>query len=141
MIYLPLAAIVGAQDQIAAAYGGLNRIDFKKNKPKLVVFAAGLSGGIAFNQKTPASLIYDNLMAETNVIHSAYKNNIQKLLFLGFESGNKRILSDISKKHTPQASYEAAEKIKAAGINILPTLLWGCLKVILNPCRIISRWQ
>lgn len=40
-------------------------------------------GGIQANDKYSAEFIYDNLMIQTNVIHSAYKNRVKKLLFLG----------------------------------------------------------
>jgi GDP-L-fucose synthase len=56
---------------------------FKKEKPIYVIMAAATVGGIHANSKYPADFIYQNLMIETNVIHSAYKNKIRRLLFLG----------------------------------------------------------
>lgn len=56
---------------------------FKKEKPTYVIMAAATVGGIHANSKYPADFIYQNLMIETNVIHSAYKNKIRRLLFLG----------------------------------------------------------
>ena len=35
------------------------------------------------NQTYPAEFIFDNLMIQTNIIHNAYKNGVEKLLFLG----------------------------------------------------------
>ena len=35
------------------------------------------------NSKYPADFMYDNMVLEMNVIHSAYQNNVKKLLFLG----------------------------------------------------------
>ncbi len=45
--------------------------------------AAAKVGGIAANDASPAEFIYDNLVIQTNVIHSAWKNGTSKLLFLG----------------------------------------------------------
>jgi GDP-L-fucose synthase len=56
---------------------------FLKEKPKYVILAAAKVGGIYANNKYPADFIYENLMIETNVIHSAYLSNVTKLLFLG----------------------------------------------------------
>jgi GDP-L-fucose synthase len=56
---------------------------YEKFKPDFVILAAAKVGGILANNKYKAEFIYDNLMIETNVIHSAYLNNVKKLLFLG----------------------------------------------------------
>ncbi len=56
---------------------------FKNHKIDEVYLAAAKVGGIHANNTYPANFIYENLMMESNIIHSAHKNNIQKLLFLG----------------------------------------------------------
>ncbi|QEE16021.1 GDP-L-fucose synthase family protein [Promethearchaeum syntrophicum] len=56
---------------------------FNKYQPEIVIHIAARVGGIYANIKSPAEFIYDNLMIQTNVIHSAYKNKCQKLVFLG----------------------------------------------------------
>jgi GDP-L-fucose synthase len=56
---------------------------FEKEKPEIVIVAAAKVGGILANDMFRAEFIYDNLMIESNIIHSAYKNNVQKLVFLG----------------------------------------------------------
>lgn len=56
---------------------------FALEKPEVVILAAAKVGGIHANNTFPAEFIYDNLMIETNIIHAAYLNNVQKLLFLG----------------------------------------------------------
>lgn len=56
---------------------------FASEKPDYVVLAAAKVGGINANNTYPAEFIYDNLMIECNVIHSAYKHGVKKLLFLG----------------------------------------------------------
>ena len=56
---------------------------FKINKPEYVFVAAAKVGGILANKTYPAEFIYDNLMIQSNIIHSAYKFDAKKLLFLG----------------------------------------------------------
>jgi len=56
---------------------------FKTTKPQYVILAAGRVGGIRANMSMPAKFIYENLMIQTNVIHSAYLFGTAKLLFLG----------------------------------------------------------
>ena len=45
--------------------------------------AAAKVGGILANNTYRAEYIYDNLMIETNIINSAYKSGVEKLIFLG----------------------------------------------------------
>ena len=56
---------------------------FEAEKPDQVYLAAAKVGGIHANNTFPAEFIYDNLMVQANVIHEAYKQGVQKLLFLG----------------------------------------------------------
>jgi len=58
-------------------------IFFDKEKPEFVFLAAAKVGGIHANNTYPAEFIYNNLMIESNIIHSAYKYGVKKLLFLG----------------------------------------------------------
>ena len=56
---------------------------FETEKPEQVYLAAAKVGGIHANNTYPAEFIYDNLMVQNNVIHQAFLNGVQKLLFLG----------------------------------------------------------
>jgi GDP-L-fucose synthase len=56
---------------------------FAHEKPDYVILAAAKVGGINANNIYRAEFLYDNLMIESNVIHQAYLNGVQKLLFLG----------------------------------------------------------
>jgi GDP-L-fucose synthase len=56
---------------------------FKRENPQIVIVAAAKVGGILANDMFRAEFIYDNLMIESNIINSAYKNGVQKLIFLG----------------------------------------------------------
>ncbi len=56
---------------------------FSNEKPEFVFLAAAKVGGIHANNVYRAEFIYDNLAIELNVIHSAWKYGVKKLLFLG----------------------------------------------------------
>ena len=56
---------------------------FAAEKPEYVFLGAAKVGGIAANQASPADFMYENIMPEMNVIHSAWENRCRKLLFLG----------------------------------------------------------
>jgi len=56
---------------------------FEVEKPDYVFLAAAKVGGIHANNTYPAEFIYNNLMIESNIIHSAHKSGVKKLLFLG----------------------------------------------------------
>jgi len=52
-------------------------------EPDYVFVAAAKVGGIYANATYPADFIYQNLMIQSNIIESSYKNRVKKLLFLG----------------------------------------------------------
>lgn len=56
---------------------------FKKNKFDAVFNAAATVGGIYANSKYRADFIYDNLLIQSNIIHSSYENKVNNLIFLG----------------------------------------------------------
>jgi GDP-L-fucose synthase len=56
---------------------------FAQEKPNFVFLAAAKVGGIYANDHYPAEFIHENLAIQTNVIHSAWRNDVSKLLFLG----------------------------------------------------------
>lgn len=56
---------------------------FIEEKPEYVFHPAGKVGGIVANSEAPADFMYQNMMIEMNVIHSAWKNGVKKLEFLG----------------------------------------------------------
>ncbi|MDP1747319.1 MAG: GDP-L-fucose synthase [Bacteroidota bacterium] len=56
---------------------------FATEKPDFVFLAAAKVGGIVANNTYRAEFIYDNIMIQSNIIHSSYLNNVKKLLFLG----------------------------------------------------------
>lgn len=56
---------------------------FTTEKPDYVFLAAAKVGGIHANNVYRADFLYENLMIQNNVIHSAYENKVSKLMFLG----------------------------------------------------------
>ncbi len=56
---------------------------FEAEKPDYVFLAAAKVGGIVANNTYPAEFIRDNLLIQSNIIHSAYVNQVKRLLFLG----------------------------------------------------------
>ncbi|WP_054708552.1 GDP-L-fucose synthase [Bacillus sp. JCM 19041] len=71
---------------------------FAKEAVDFVFLAAAKVGGIVANNEYPADFIRDNLLIQTNVIDAAYRNNVDKLLFLGSTC--------IYPKHAPQPMKE-----------------------------------
>ena len=63
------------QDQVEAF--------FAQEKPEYVFLAAAKVGGIMGNATAKADFMYDNMILEMNVIHSAWQNGCKKLEFLG----------------------------------------------------------
>ncbi len=56
---------------------------FATHQPDYVFLAAAKVGGIQANSSYPADFIYNNLMIQNNIIHSAHTTNVKRLLFLG----------------------------------------------------------
>jgi GDP-L-fucose synthase len=56
---------------------------FEREKPEYVFLAAAKVGGILANNTYPAQFVHDNLVIQSNVIDSSYKNNVARLIFLG----------------------------------------------------------
>jgi len=56
---------------------------FGKNKVDQVFLAAAKVGGIHANDTYPAEFLRENLVIQSNIIHTAWKSGVKKLLFLG----------------------------------------------------------
>ena len=55
----------------------------ERYRPEAALVAAAKVGGILANATYPADFLYENLMIATNVIASAWKGGVERLLFLG----------------------------------------------------------
>lgn len=53
------------------------------NKPDAIFMAAAKVGGILANDTYPADFLYNNLVIETNIVDSAWRSGVGKVLFLG----------------------------------------------------------
>ena len=73
---------------------------FAEQRPAVVILAAAKVGGIKANSGYPVEFLLENLRIQNNVIHSAYENDVRKLLFLGS--------SCIYPKFAPQPVAETA---------------------------------
>jgi GDP-L-fucose synthase len=56
---------------------------FAAEKPEYVILAAARVGGIHANNTYPGEFIHDNLVIQSNIIHSAWQHKVTRLLFLG----------------------------------------------------------
>ncbi|MDC3057261.1 GDP-L-fucose synthase [Alphaproteobacteria bacterium] len=72
----------------------------KNKKPEIIILAAAKVGGIKFNMLNKTDFLYENLMIQNNVIFSAAKYDVEKLIFIGS--------SCIYPKETPQPIEESS---------------------------------
>ena len=96
---------------------------FAKEKIDQVYIAAAKVGGIQANNTYPGEFIYKNLMIQTNIIHSAHLNNIQKILFLGSsciypKNSNQPITEDQLLTGRLETTNEPYAIAKIAGIKL-----------------------
>ena len=118
---------------------------FAVEQPEYVFLAAAKVGGIGANAEYPADFIYENLMIQTNVISSAAKHGVKKLLFLGSSCiypkfANQPITEDQLLTGPLEGSNDAYAIAKIAGIkmcqayrqqygfnaiSVMPTNLYG----------------
>ena len=80
----------GFRNIVSRTHAELDLIDqravrefFAREKPEVVFHAAGKVGGILANNTLPAEFLYQNLAMEANVIDAAYRNGVERLVFLG----------------------------------------------------------
>src|SRR5882724_4129770 len=120
-------------DRSGSVIGGIGEPDltdacavdeyFAAHAPEYVFLAAGRSGGIAANQRYPAELIRDNLLVECNVIHSAYRHGVRKLVYLASSCSYPRlaaqpILESALLTGPLEPTNEAYAVAKIAGIKL-----------------------
>ena len=75
--------ITCSRDELDLTDQGAVRTFFQEMRPDQVYLAAARVGGIHANNSYPAEFIYQNLMIEANIIDTAFRNGVRKLLFLG----------------------------------------------------------
>ncbi len=75
--------VVRERDELDLSRQDHTEAFFESEKPDYVFVAAAKVGGIIANNTYRAQFIYENLMIQNNIIHSAYRSGVKKLLFLG----------------------------------------------------------
>ena len=95
----------------------------KQERPDAIFLAAARVGGIFANANRPADFIYENLMIEVNVIDAAFRNNVEKLLFLGSSCiyprlAKQPIVEDSLLTGPLEKTNEAYAVAKIAGIKL-----------------------
>ena len=96
---------------------------FEENAIDVVILAAAKVGGIHANNEYPAEFIFDNLMIEANIINSAWKSGVKKLLFLGSSCIYPKMAEQPMKESTLltgvlEATNEPYALAKIAGIKL-----------------------
>ena len=118
---------------------------FRDEHPDYVFLAAAKVGGILANSERLADFMYENMMLEMNVIHSAWKNGCKKLQFLGSSCiyprlANQPMREDCLLTGSLEKTNEAYALAKISGlkyceflnkqygtefISVMPTNLYG----------------
>jgi len=96
---------------------------FKRMKPEYCFLMPVAEGGIEANINYPAELIYKNLTAQINVIHSAFEAGIKRLIFLASSCAYPRecpqpMKEDYILTGPPEPTNEPYSVAKIAGIRM-----------------------
>jgi len=116
---------------------------FEQENPDYVFLAAARVGGINANNTYRAEFLYDNLMIESNIIHTSYLNKVKKLLFLGSSCIYPRMAQQPLKESyllTGPLEYtnEPYAVAKIAGIKLCENyrLQYGCNFISVMPTNL-----
>lgn len=128
---------VDLRDQSAAS-------DFvAQQRPDCMVIAAAKVGGIIANSTYPAEFLYDNLMIASNLIHAAYQNKVERVLFLGSSCIYPKMAEQPIKEEylltSPlEPTNEAYAIAKIAGLKLCEFYRQqhGCLFHSVMPCNL-----
>lgn len=121
------------------------QVDFfmKMEQPEYVFMCAAKVGGIKSNNTYRADFISDNLMMQTNVIHSAYKWGVTKLMFLGSSciyprNCNQPIKEDYLLSGYLDPTNEPYAVAKIAGLKMVESYRkqYDCDFISLMPCNL-----
>lgn len=116
---------------------------FNDEKPEYVFMAAAKVGGINANNVYKADFIFDNMMIEANVIDSAYRYGVKKLLFLGSSCIYPKfcpqpIKEDYLLTGSLEPTNEPYAVAKIAGIKLCDSyrFQYGCNFISVIPCNL-----
>lgn len=115
----------------------------KDNKPDAIILAAAFVGGIGANAAKPAEFFFKNMMIEANVIHSAYQEGVEKLLFLGSsciypKNCEQPITEDMLLSGALELTNEAYALAKISGLKMTQFYRqqYGCNFISAMPCNL-----
>lgn len=115
----------------------------KANMPDAIIIAAAKVGGIGANANSPATFFYDNIMIETNILHSAYEAGVSKVLFLGSSCiypkfSRQPITEDALLTGALEPTNEAYAIAKIAGLKMAQfyRTQYGCDFISAMPCNL-----
>lgn len=116
---------------------------FEKEKPEYVFLCAARVGGIMDNKTRPAEFILNNLKIQNNIIDSAYRSGVAKLLFMGSSCIYPRLAKQPIKEEyfmtgPLEPTNEAYAVAKIAGINLCQSyrIQYGCNFISVMPTNI-----
>ena len=75
--------VVRSRNELDLTDQGQVGLFFEKERPEYVFDAAAKVGGILANSTYPAQFLYENIQIQANIVHSAHRCGVKKLLFLG----------------------------------------------------------
>ena len=137
--------ILVTRDQLDLLDQSSVRKFFQEEKPDVVINAAAKVGGIHANDTYPAEFIHQNLLVNTNLIHSAWENGVRRFLNMGssciYPSASKQPIKEEYLLTGPlEKTNEAYALAKIAGLemcrhyrnqygvlfhSVMPTNLYG----------------
>lgn len=114
-------------------------------KPDVVVLAAAKVGGIKANDTYRADFFYDNIMINTNVLHSCYECQVQRALVLGSSCIYPRdcvqpITEEMLLTGKLESTNEAYALAKIAGLKMAEyyRTQFGCDFISAMPCNLFG---
>jgi GDP-L-fucose synthase len=115
--------VLRGRDELNLLDGAAVNAFFAEQRIDQVYLAAAKVGGIVANNTYPADFIYENMMIESNIIHSAHTHNVNKLLFLGSsciypKMANQPMAESELLQGTLEATNEPYAIAKIAGIKL-----------------------
>ena len=96
----------------------------RKNRPDIVIIAAATVGGIDDNKSRPVEFFLDNIKIQTNIIESAFRYKVRRLLFLGSSCIYPRncpqpIKEEMLLTNSLESTNEAYALAKIGGIRLI----------------------
>lgn len=121
---------------------------FNDKKPEYVFVAAAKVGGIMASNKYKADFLTENIRIQTNIIDSAYRSNVEKLLFLGSsciypKNSTQPITEDQLMNGSLEPTNESYSLAKIAGIKMCQSYYeqYGFNAISLMPCNLYGPYD